>query len=133
MQTKKTYCSICSAFCGFEADVEDNRIVEFRPDPDHPLSQGFSCSKGRQFPHLLHDENRLTQAAKRRDGELQTIAPDTALDEIAARLADIIQQHGPESVAIFSGNGVQFKGATVPVFRRPSRPRWYAPRSGGPG
>lgn len=117
MQTRKTYCSICSAFCGFEADVEDNRIVDFRPDPEHPLSQGFSCSKGRQFPYLLQDKNRLTQAAKRVDGELTTVAPDAALDEIAAKLKDIIKQHGPESVAIFSGNGVQFKGATVPVFR----------------
>ena len=83
MQTKKTYCSICSAFCGFEADVEDNRIVAFRPDKSHPLSQGFSCSKGRQFPHLLDDDNRLLKTAKRVDGVLNPIAPAQAFDEIA--------------------------------------------------
>lgn len=117
MQTKKTYCSICSAFCGFEADVENNRIVNFRPDKTHPLSQGFSCSKGRQFPHLLDADNRLTKAGKRVNGQLNPIASKQALDEIAEQLAAISDKYGPESIAIFSGNGVQFKGATVPVFR----------------
>ena len=117
MQTKETYCSICSAFCGFEADVEDNRIVEFRPDKSNPLSQGFSCSKGRQFPHLLDDGNRLLTTAKRVDGVLKPIESSQALDEIADKLTAIRNQHGAESIAIFSGNGVQFKGATVPVFR----------------
>lgn len=117
MQTKKTYCSICSAFCGFEADVEDNRIVAFRADKSHPLSQGFSCSKGRQFQHLLDDDNRLLKTAKRVNGVLNPIEPAQALDEIADKLTVIRDEHGPDSIAIFSGNGVQFKGATVPVFR----------------
>ena len=42
---KKTFCSICSAFCGFEAVVDDGRVVEMRPDPDNPMSRGFSCTK----------------------------------------------------------------------------------------
>ncbi len=117
MQTKKTYCSICSAFCGFEADVENNTIIDFRPDKTHPLSQGFSCSKGRQFPHLLNDKNRLTHSAKRINSKLNPLPPEQALDEIAEQLHAIREQHGPESIAIFSGNGVQFKGATVPIFR----------------
>ncbi len=117
MQTKKTFCSICSAFCGFEADVADNQIVDFRPDPEHPLSQGYSCTKGRQFPQLLSAKNRVSQAMARRAGALEPVSPETALDEIAAKLASIREQHGADAIAIFSGNGVQFKSFTVPLFR----------------
>lgn len=116
IQTKKTFCSICSAFCGFEADVSGNDIIEFRPDPSHPLSQGFSCSKGRQFPQLLNTSNRLTHTLKRDGDEFKAIDQQQALDEIAEQLADIRERHGPDAIALFSGNGVQFKGCTVPVF-----------------
>ena len=116
MQTKKTFCSICSAFCGFEADVEDNHILSFRPDKTHPLSEGFSCTKGRQFPDLLDAKNRLTLPLKRQGEDLLVLGKSDALDQVAARLNAIKEQHGPESIALFSGNGVQFKGATVPIF-----------------
>ena len=116
MPTKKTFCSICSAFCGFEAEVENNTILTFLPDKNHPLSEGFSCTKGRQFPDLLVAHNRLTQPMKRQGQDLLELNQSEALDQIAARLSAIKDQFGPESIALFSGNGVQFKGATVPFF-----------------
>ena len=116
MQTKKTFCSICSAFCGFEAEVEDNHILSFRPDTNHPLREGFSCTKGRQFPDLLNAKNRLVKPLKRQGKDFFQLKKSEALDQIAARLMAIKDQYGPESIALFSGNGVQFKGATVPVF-----------------
>jgi anaerobic selenocysteine-containing dehydrogenase len=111
----KTFCTICTAFCGFEATVAEGRIVEFTPDPDHPMSQGFSCTKGRQFHHLLTADNRLTSAMKRVDGELVPTPSAGVLDEIAAKIAAIRAEHGPESVAIFAGNGATFKTTLLPT------------------
>lgn len=113
--TKKTYCSICTAFCGFEADVEEGRIVDMRPDADHPMSRGFSCSKGRQCHHLLTANNRLPFTMKRIDGELQRIDKMQALDEIAARLERTRQKHGNTSIAVYCGNGVTFKTTPMPA------------------
>ena len=113
MQTKKAFCSICSAFCGFEAEVDDNHILSFRPDTNHPLSEGFSCTKGRQFPDLLKAKNRLVNTLKRQGKDFVQLKKSEALDQISARLMAIKDQYGPESIALFSGNGVQFKGATV--------------------
>lgn len=34
-ETRHTFCRICEALCGLEADVEDGRVVELRPDAAH--------------------------------------------------------------------------------------------------
>lgn len=115
MPTIKTYCSICSAFCGLQAEVEDNNIVALQPDPDHPMSKGFSCSKGRHFHHLVNADNRVTQCQKRQKAGWQHIDKNQALDEIADRITAIAKQHGPESIAVYCGNGVTFKALTMPA------------------
>ena len=43
------------------------------------------------------------------------IATDAALDEIATRLEAIRQEHGPESIAVFAGNGATFKTTLLPT------------------
>ncbi len=113
--TAKTFCTICTAFCGFDARVEDNRIIEMVPDVDHPMSRGFSCTKGRQFPQMLTAEDRLSSAMRRTDGELVPAEPDVALDEIAARLDAIRAEHGPGSIAVYMGNGATFKTTAMPA------------------
>lgn len=112
---KKTFCSICSAFCGFEAVVDDGRVVEMRPDPDNPMSRGFSCTKGRQFHHLLTAPNRLTSTMRRVDGALVADDPSTILNEIAVQLAAISAEHGPTSIALYCGNGATFKTTLLPT------------------
>lgn len=114
MAKLKTYCSICSAFCGLEAEVENNRIIALNPDKTHPMSQGFTCSKGRHFHHLLSSENRVTQCQQRKHDALAEVPREQALDDIADRLREVIQKYGPESVAVYCGNGVTFKALTMP-------------------
>ena len=113
--TKKTFCSICSAFCGFEASVEDNRIVKFQPDPQHPMSKGFSCSKGRHFHELLSSQHRLTHCQKKTVNGWDRIDKAQALDEVADKIRAIVEKHGPEAVAAYCGNGVTFKALTMPT------------------
>ena len=114
MATHKTFCSICTAFCGFEAEVEGNRVIAMTPDKTHPMSQGFSCSKGRHYHHLLNAESRVTRCQQRAGSEWHALDRDEALDGIAAALREIIEESGPESVAVYCGNGVTFKALTMP-------------------
>jgi len=115
----KTFCSICSAFCGFEATVKDNIITDFTPDKSHPMSKGFSCTKGRSFHTLLTSGSRQTKALKKvpekNNGHFEETDKESALNEIADKLKTIIDQHGPESVAMYCGNGVTFKALTMPA------------------
>ncbi len=102
--THTTICRFCHAYCGIEVDVADNRVLAVRGDRDHAISQGFTCEKGRQLPNQHHDPHRLRATLWRApDGSFAEVPSDTAMDEVAARLQDIIAEHGPRAVALYNG------------------------------
>lgn len=100
----ETYCRICHGNCGMVATVEDNKLVSVRGDRDNVLTRGYTCIKGLQYPELHHGKGRLRQSLKRRpNGGHDPITSEAVFDEIAARMHETIQSHGPNSVAIFQG------------------------------
>ena len=102
-ETRVTYCRICSPLCGLLVDVEDGRVVHVAGDPDHALTRGFTCTKGRHLGELHHAPDRFLTAQRNGPDGLQPIPTDQAIDEIAARLRTILDEHGPESIALFVG------------------------------
>lgn len=42
---KKTQCNFCALSCGLEMEVENNKIISVRPDPDSPRTKGYCCRK----------------------------------------------------------------------------------------
>jgi anaerobic selenocysteine-containing dehydrogenase len=117
-ETKTSYCRICSAFCAMHVDLEDGRVTAVRGDPQDPVSGGYTCLKGRQLPHQIHGPERLRSSLVRRDGDgFEPIATERALDEIAARLEEIVARHGPRAVASYCGTAAFFNSATLPVVR----------------
>lgn len=105
-ETKKSFCRICAAYCGITADVDNGQLISVKGDPDHALSRGYSCVKGRRLPDLVNHPQRLAVSSRRKsDGSLQTIKTSDATVEIANKLKKIIQQHGPRSVATYTGTG----------------------------
>ncbi len=106
VETKDSFCRICHAACPVEVDIENNRVVEIRGIKDDPLFEGYTCIKGRQLPDQMHDPNRLRASyRKAADGHFEEISSSDALDEIAAKLAAIIDEHGPAAVASYTGTG----------------------------
>lgn len=105
-----SFCRICSAGCGMILTIDDNeRIISARGDKANPLSQGYACFKGRQPEASHHGPERLLHPLKRmEDGSYARISSEQALDEIAAKLAPLIEKHGPETLAVFTGNGGLF-------------------------
>jgi anaerobic selenocysteine-containing dehydrogenase len=55
----KSFCRICTAVCGIVVEVEGDRVVKVRGDADHPLSHGYTCSKGRALPQVHHHPDRI--------------------------------------------------------------------------
>ncbi len=122
METKRTFCRICAAYCGLTADVEDGRLLKVRGDPDHALSRGYSCVKGRRIPDTVNHTDRLRNClAKNVSGEFETTPSRDALDEIAEKLTEIIDQHGPRTVATFTGTGAWGNAATLETLKA-----WHA-------
>ncbi len=121
IETKKSFCRFCHAFCGVEVDVEDNRVLAVRGDPDNAVSQGYTCLKGRAEIERLYHPDRLLSCKKRLNGRRVDIPTEEALDEIAERLEAIVAEHGPRSVATFLGCGAHRTSASGPWFVR----KWF--------
>ncbi|OBI82474.1 molybdopterin-dependent oxidoreductase [Mycobacterium sp. E740] len=108
-------CRICSAHCGVLATVTDGRLTKVTGDPDNPMFKGYSCAKGRALPEIHNNPHRLLHSQKRKpDGSYAAIEVERAMDEIAAKLQDLITTHGPRSVALYLGtNGLPYPASAL--------------------
>lgn len=112
----KTYCRFCHAYCPMVATVEDNRLIAVEPDTDNEIYGGYTCVKGRQLVEQTYHPQRLQHSLKRQaDGSFETIGTSRALDEIATKLQDILDRHGPRSIASYNGTVSFQNSATHPV------------------
>lgn len=102
---KKTGCVLCAQNCGLEVEVENNRIVKIRGDKDNPRSKGYVCRKGMNIMYHQHHDDRLKYPLKRTDRGFERISWDQAIEEIAAKLKEIIGANGPRSYAYMGGGG----------------------------
>lgn len=104
----KTFCRVCEPSCGLVAEVDGGTIVGLRADHDHPITKGYACHKGIATADINRDPDRLDTPLQRVGGEWQPTSWDGAMGEIGRRLAAIIDEHGIESVAMYTGNPLAF-------------------------
>ncbi|MFF8591559.1 molybdopterin-dependent oxidoreductase [Streptomyces sp. NPDC015220] len=104
----RTVCSYCGVGCGIVLDVgegPDGRRTVLRAtgDKEHPANFGRLCAKGATTADLLAAPGRLTTALVRPDrGEEPRPAPlAAAVAETARRLRRIVDEHGPDAVALY--------------------------------
>ena len=102
---KKTSCVLCGQNCGLEVVTEGNKVVKVRGDRNNPRSQGYLCRKGANIAYFQNNPERLKFPLKRVGERFERVSWDTALDEVAARLKEIVKKHGPRSVAYMGGGG----------------------------
>ncbi len=106
VEHKRTYCRVCMVHCGLVAEVAGDQILKVRGDHDHPLTKGYTCPKGRATGQIHHQKEAITQPLMRKHGELVPVSWDEALDDIALRLRNIIDTHGPNAVGLYFGSGL---------------------------
>ncbi|MGK6309553.1 formate dehydrogenase subunit alpha [Variovorax sp. DT-64] len=98
IEVRRTVCSHCSVGCASDAIVENGVWVRQEPVFDSPLNLGAHCAKGAALREHGHGEYRLRYPMKLVDGKYQRIGWDQALDEITAKLKELRQASGPDSV-----------------------------------
>ncbi len=116
----RTVCSHdCPDSCSVLVTVNDEgRAVKVEGDPSHPVTQGFLCGKVAKYLDRVYAPDRILYPLKRkseaqkgprprgREHEaFERVSWDEALDAIAARLKQIADQHGPESILPYSYAG----------------------------
>lgn len=104
IEHKHGYCALCISRCGCLGVVEDGRLVRVEADPAHPTGQAL-CLKAKAAPELVVASDRLTRPLRRtgpkgEDPGWVAITWEEALNEIAARLRQVIDEDGPRALAL---------------------------------
>lgn len=114
-----SFCRICTAGCGTTLKVDDEgQITRIVGDDKNELSSGYACFKGLQSGHAHRDPQRILRPLKRQpDGSFNEIGLEQALDEIASRISAQMEESGPNSIALFAGNGSMMNQTAVGMNR----------------
>jgi len=104
LETHPSICRFCHAGCPVLVDVEDGYPTRVVGDKSNPIYHGYICPKGHALPEQHAHPERLLHSMKRLPGGgHEAIESQRATDEIAARVSEIIEQHGPRSIALYTG------------------------------
>ena len=105
-EVKPTNCHYCGYCCAFLATVEDGRVTDLVPDPSrYPYDERIlaGCRRWRMNLDALDGADRvnhpLRRVGERGGNEWERVGWDEALDDIAARLQALADEHGPETLA----------------------------------
>jgi anaerobic selenocysteine-containing dehydrogenase len=106
---QQTACILCECNCGIEVRLgADGRTFErIRGDKAHPASKGYTCEKALRLDYYQNGrgERLLSPLRRRPDGTFEEIDWDTAIREVADRLAAVREAHGGESIVYYGGGG----------------------------
>ncbi|MEO9327223.1 bifunctional nitrate reductase/sulfite reductase flavoprotein subunit alpha [Gordonia aurantiaca] len=96
-------CAYCGVGCGMELKVDDSGITKTVGRADHPTNFGRLCTKGSTTADMLAAGGRLDAPLVRDDrgGEPRRGDLDTVITGTARRLRSIIDEHGPDAVALY--------------------------------
>ena len=98
IEVKRTVCTHCSVGCAIDAVVENGVWTRQEPVFDSPINLGAHCAKGASIREHGHGEYRLRYPMKLVNGKYQRIGWDQALEEITARMKELRDASGPDSV-----------------------------------
>jgi formate dehydrogenase major subunit len=85
-----TICPFCSVGCGMLVTAADGKVAHLSGDPDHPINEGATCSKGAALSQIASSDRRLTRVLYRAPGaaEWQEREWEWAIPRIARRLKE---------------------------------------------
>jgi molybdopterin guanine dinucleotide-containing S/N-oxide reductase-like protein len=115
-----TVCSHdCPDSCAVLVTVnEQGRAIKVAGDPAHPVTQGFLCGKVAKYLDRVYSPERVLYPLKRKPGvpkgplprgqeqeAFERVSWDEALNAISARLGEVSDRYGPESILPYSYAG----------------------------
>jgi len=110
-----TTCSYCGVGCNFDLNIKDGRLHHVTSNPHAPVNGMHLCVKGRYGFDYVNHPDRLSQPMVREwlvqgknrppkddRGKWVEVSWDKALDIVAQRFSSIIDESGPDALALFS-------------------------------
>ena len=97
-----TTCPYCGVGCQLELFVSNGRIVRSNGAEGLPPNDGRLCVKGRFGYDFVHSPDRLTTPLIKRNGKFEEASWDEALDLVAGKFSQILDEHGSQALAGYS-------------------------------
>ncbi len=96
-KTVLTTCTYCGCGCNFFLEVLDGELIGTIPCKTSPVNQGGLCIKGWNVHEFVTSKKRLTSPMIRKDGELQEVSWEEAIDYTASNLKRIKDENSSDS------------------------------------
>ncbi len=107
----KAACRFCGTGCSVLVGVQNDKVVATQGDPDAPVNRGLNCIKGYFLSKIMYGADRVQTPLLRKkngvydkEGDFTPVSWNEALDIMASKWKEAINNHGPDSVAMF-GSG----------------------------
>jgi len=105
LEQVESTCTACSVGCRVAAQSSSNRLIRYLGIDSDPVNQGWLCDKGRFSYEAIDHTERLGAPLARTsgDGQLTECGWGEALDRVTRELRNVVDLHGPGSVAVLGG------------------------------
>ena len=104
---EKSFCRVCHSYCGLSVEIENGVVQNVRGDRNHPVSEGYTCVKGRSMAAIHHSPNRLR--VPRAYGLEGTW--DGVLGDLADRITAIVKEDGYDALGFYRGTASYYDAA----------------------
>lgn len=97
-------CPLCEATCGLELTLQGRELIEVRGDREDVFSHGYLCPKAIALVDLEHDPDRVRTPLVRDGDGFRSASHEEAYARVEAGLRPVIDEYGPDAVAVYIGN-----------------------------
>ncbi len=101
-QARTTCVMDCPDACALIVDLDGDKVTRLDGHTDHPTTDGFICSKVRNFTKRLYHPDRLlyplARTGPKGSGSFARISWDEAIERISSRFRQIVDEHGGEAI-----------------------------------
>ena len=97
-------CTHCSNGCKTTLSVRNNEILRANNRDHSGINGEFLCAKGRFGHEFTHHPERLRTPLVRRNGKLEEVSWEDALEEVVRRLKQVHASHGGSAIGVIGSN-----------------------------
>jgi anaerobic selenocysteine-containing dehydrogenase len=109
-EIKSSACPLdCPDACSLDVTVEAGKVVKIDGNERNEITAGYICRKVRHFPELMYGPDRLLhpeiRVGAKGEGTFRTATWDEALEMVSAKLGEVRDQFGAESILPYCYGG----------------------------
>jgi len=101
-----TLCRMCDHGCGMVVTVENGIPSAVEGSRRHPFNKGWLCAKGRATLDFFNSPSRLKTPMIRKGNGFLEASWEEALAHASEKMHHLKKAYGPQSLAIYYGEGV---------------------------